>query len=404
MKPPIVTFLVLTLVCAAACSDPIEFADWTIPVPEGTRIIEYAAVPAGDRSQRLGLERDLVISEGLGRPLYRPTSVALGAGGEIFVVDAGNHRIVVFDQNGTALREFGREGQGPGEFLDPVVLAVTNDTVVVQDVLNRRFSFFDTAGNLLRELGLEDRIWARETRLLDDRLLIFDAPRLPVSFFGTEPPSVRAVIGLYSLAGVEATALLELTATLQSFWNSGSVGGVVPMACAYPQAAIGPDATVYATGGDEYQVVAVRTSGETIWAVRVDGSAEVPTQEHKDEVVARFRGDWPEIREQDFKWPDRYAAIENLEVDGHGNLYVIPYTYRPGSRALDMYRPQGSVEPPTRPVPVDVYSPEGNRLFSGLASIDSWNAAGGDHVYRIEIDPLSGEQVVARYRLIEPFE
>ena len=34
---------VLALLAASACSEPLEFADWTILVPEGTRVIEYAA-------------------------------------------------------------------------------------------------------------------------------------------------------------------------------------------------------------------------------------------------------------------------------------------------------------------------------------------------------------------------
>ena len=33
----------------------LEFADWTIPVPEGTRIIEYPHVPLEERNERIEL-------------------------------------------------------------------------------------------------------------------------------------------------------------------------------------------------------------------------------------------------------------------------------------------------------------------------------------------------------------
>ena len=45
-------FLAIVL---TACSEPLEFADWTIPVPEGTRIIEYAAAPLEERVERIEL-------------------------------------------------------------------------------------------------------------------------------------------------------------------------------------------------------------------------------------------------------------------------------------------------------------------------------------------------------------
>ncbi len=57
----------------------------------------------------------------------------------------------------------------------------------------------------------------------------------------------------------------------------------------------------------------------------------------------------------------------------------------------------------TAPVPVDIYSPKGERLFSGMIPIDSWNAALADHLYRVENDPDTEKQVVVRYRLVEPF-
>ena len=50
-------FVAMTL---SACSEPLEFADWTIPLPEGTLVIEYAAV-TGD--ERAGHEIDLDVRE-----------------------------------------------------------------------------------------------------------------------------------------------------------------------------------------------------------------------------------------------------------------------------------------------------------------------------------------------------
>jgi len=121
-------------IIVSACAEPLEFADWTIEVPEGTRVQEYAFVPAAERTELLEFQRDLVIAEGMGRGLYRSSAIAVAGDGTIFVLDNGNHRVVAFDQSGNALREFGREGQGPGEFQNPLGFGVAGNRVLISDI------------------------------------------------------------------------------------------------------------------------------------------------------------------------------------------------------------------------------------------------------------------------------
>ncbi|MDH3496047.1 MAG: 6-bladed beta-propeller [Gemmatimonadota bacterium] len=71
---------------------------------------------------------------------------AFGPGGSIFVADAGQQRIVVYDSNGHFVRSFGRSGQGPGEFLDPSSLTLYGDTLFVYDSRQGRITVLDTAG------------------------------------------------------------------------------------------------------------------------------------------------------------------------------------------------------------------------------------------------------------------
>ena len=54
--------ILLTLFVAVACSEPLEFADWIVEVPEGTPIKEYAPVSLDDRAGReIELVEDLVL-------------------------------------------------------------------------------------------------------------------------------------------------------------------------------------------------------------------------------------------------------------------------------------------------------------------------------------------------------
>ena len=54
-------------------------------------------------------------------------------------------------------------------------------------------------------------------------------------------------------------------------------------------------------------------------------------------------------------------------------------------------------QPPPGPVPVDVYAPDGERVFAGLIDLPSWDAQHGERLCRFEPDPASAEEVVACY-------
>jgi len=92
------------------------------------------------------LTEDPAIEESL---LFRPFEFISGESGEIFVMDSGNGRIAVFDQEGAYIRSFGRDGQGPGEFSSMSNLLVHDGVVSVYDRSLRRRTRYDTEGNLL---------------------------------------------------------------------------------------------------------------------------------------------------------------------------------------------------------------------------------------------------------------
>lgn len=48
--------------------------------------------------------------------LAHPIPFDVGPDGRIYVLDAGNSRIVVFDETGAYITRRGRRGSGPGEF------------------------------------------------------------------------------------------------------------------------------------------------------------------------------------------------------------------------------------------------------------------------------------------------
>ena len=83
-----------------------------------------------------------------------PLGVAVSDGDEIVVADQGNHRVQVFDSNGTFLRSFGHKGENAGEFKHPFGIAINKDRkIFVADSENNRIQIFRWEGRHLGSFG-----------------------------------------------------------------------------------------------------------------------------------------------------------------------------------------------------------------------------------------------------------
>ena len=93
--------------------------------------------------------------EGSGDGMLKyPCGVSLSDGDEIVVTDNQNHRIQVFDRNGTFLRSFGHKGKNAGEFICPIGIAINKDrNILVADNNNHRVQILSWEGRHLGSFG-----------------------------------------------------------------------------------------------------------------------------------------------------------------------------------------------------------------------------------------------------------
>ena len=93
--------------------------------------------------------------EGLGDGMFKyPRGVTVSDGDEILVADCVNHRVEVFDSNGTFLRSFGHQGENAGEFSFPHGIAINKDrNIFTADRDNHRVQFFSWEGRHLGSFG-----------------------------------------------------------------------------------------------------------------------------------------------------------------------------------------------------------------------------------------------------------
>lgn len=72
----------------------------------------------------------------------------------VVVADSNRHQIQIFDPKGVWLRQFGSEGEGPGQMKCPIGVGVTIEgNIVVAEKDNSRLQVFTAFGQSLRILG-----------------------------------------------------------------------------------------------------------------------------------------------------------------------------------------------------------------------------------------------------------
>jgi sugar lactone lactonase YvrE len=107
-----------------------------------------------DRPSDTGYDgRDYMTIQRAAGPFNRPTNIAIGPNGDLYVSDGyGNSRVHQFSANGTLKRSWGEPGTGPGQFYIPHGIAVAADgRVFVCDRESDRIQIFSPDGEYLTE-------------------------------------------------------------------------------------------------------------------------------------------------------------------------------------------------------------------------------------------------------------
>lgn len=140
--------LLITFFVIASCSNE---QTCTVEEIDGVRHV-HNLVPLWGDEQKIRLEHVQTIggidAEDENFQFYSIRGAVKDSKGNIFVLDAGNHRVQKFDKNGNFLLSFGQKGQGPGEFNMPRnILILSDDTIFVNDM--RKWHWFTADGNLI---------------------------------------------------------------------------------------------------------------------------------------------------------------------------------------------------------------------------------------------------------------
>ena len=225
-----------------------------------------------EKAPTLGFQHILSIYGYRADRLARPTEVAVDSAKNIYVADTNNHRILVFDENGGYVRQFGRSGDEKGEIKYPSGIAVDKKKNVF--VLSRRQNkmvIYNPKGKVIWEAMIPAPLTAT---IVDERIYV---------------ATDRGVM-------IGTTKGLMLS----NFGKRGSAEGDVD----HPTGiAVDDKGHVYVADSMNYRVQAFDKDGKSLWVV-----GKAPAKRSSGELKDDSR---------------TFALPAGLTLGGDGNLYMV---------------------------------------------------------------------------------
>lgn len=250
--------------------------------------------------------------------------------GNILVGDRGAFALRVFDQEGRPVRQFGREGSGPGEIRYLKALLRCGDSLVTLDIGEDRTSIFSIDGTFARAFRFgSPQAGNPPYQSACNRDLVFvhfgweDMRQFKLGVYRTAVP--------YWISGADS-AVRHVIGSFPGSERHGIVGGAGPLPLGkQPTVGIGSD-RLYIGTADRYEILVFDLNGtprDTIRKANVNlQTTPADIEAFKEREIAdegERRRAAIERRYADFPFPATIPAYANFVIDADENLWVQDY-------------------------------------------------------------------------------
>jgi sugar lactone lactonase YvrE len=191
----------------------LAFPGQKVETVDGVRVVHNSGPGAWGRAPKVTLEPAGVLGDvdtaDENLAFHIPMNIVLDAAGNRYVLDSGNHRIQKFGPDGRHSATFGRQGQGPGEFVYPSWLSLDDrGFLYVSDPNNNRVQVLTPDGKDHKTIRFTegtggDVFWTRPGELL------MGLPRLRIRFSPDEANKSAELPKLLKVIDESAKVLRE---------------------------------------------------------------------------------------------------------------------------------------------------------------------------------------------------
>ncbi len=369
--------LVIGIVLSARQNNDNEFKRNTTG-QKGVRNIKNPGEPLyGEIS--LELEEDLILGSDKDEntTFYRIWDIQADDQGNIFVLDSGAHRIQKYDRTGKYLQTIGRQGQGPGEFERPIILALDkNDDLFVGEMA--KIHWFDPNGEFVKtaKIPFFYMNFAPDSAgnfVLTGRVTIEGAQNLGVLILNSDGEIEKKVAEFPGLPMHETgmTVSHEYSPELRfaALSNKGFVYGY----------------------NLEYKLYIADWSGKNVLVIEKEESAHAISRTEKNKIIndlaksaANSGLEWPRnIVEKMANLPNSRPFFDRIRVDDKDRIYV---------------RQAKSVLDDSPAMAFDIFGNDGFYLYATTLSFVPMSIK-DSFTYHTIYEEETGEVKVIRYRI-----
>jgi hypothetical protein len=374
IKTTVILGIIALAVGLLALAGTAQKTDWKSKVltEDGARVVVNPAEPIyGQIKLDLGEELRIGKEGDEQSQFFRIMDVGVDPSGRIYVVDARNFRVQVFDPAGAFLRTIGRQGQGPGEFEMPTAVCFGGQAGYTH-VLDRfrRVNHFDDKGVYLRSAMFEG---------------------VAISCFPDAGSGFIAVL----LGGSDE----ELT-SYHSLSRVNGEGKTQSVLARFPYTIYmerREGATLSRSTGYEMSLYAAPLAGNSlVYGYSKDYELVVLGPDDKKRLVIRTDEPQPEFTSAEkaifgsMPVPKLKPYFYGLLTDSDGRIYVPKNTNTTGKRGYGPIATEDKF--------FDVFSGEGRFLFR-TALPPNTRVIQGDLVYTFYVDEEESLEYVQRFRI-----
>ena len=151
--------------------------EFKIEVIDNVEIAFNSETPLySEKNNLIELKKILTIGEEEGDENYvlnKPFFMGVDSSCNIYILDFGDSKVLIYDKCGKYIHSFGRKGRGPGEFLTPFPGFISNNhnLSIIYDYNNLRFQLFTRTGELTNSFKLKERTFVNQVIIGQDGVI-----------------------------------------------------------------------------------------------------------------------------------------------------------------------------------------------------------------------------------------
>jgi len=331
-------YLYLTLVFFIAFSVLSQAHGEKIQVKtvDGVKVIENPKEPAPPKGAliKLSLKEEFSLGQGgADEEMFSEiTGLDVDNDGNIYILDRKERKVRIFDRTGKFLKQFGKEGQGPGEMSMPLSLQITHkNELVVTDALNQRLSFYSLQGEFLRALSTANALGLS--------LPVFDTQGNIVAQQVVPPGSGETRI---MQEARKYDGELNTLFTIASIDISSVIQGKINPYQFIIFYQLGKDDSIFFSNYEEYEIKVLNPKGKLVKRILKDYDPVKVTEKDKEEFMERLPGEADPVRDR-IEFPKEFPPYQNFTLDQQGRLFVRTFERgkKEGEYFLDVFDSEG---------------------------------------------------------------